>query len=128
MQHRAQRIYSKSHDLDLIILGRRRADGTYVGRGSNIYTDGKGVTRFSPLADWTHEQVLAFIHYHQLPVPPIYGWPNGYLCGTHPWPARQWTGSVENGWCEVYGIDPSIVIEAAEKIDSARAFLEGVRA
>lgn len=128
VQHRAQRIYSKAHDLDLIILGRRRTDGNYVGRGSNIYTDGKGVTRFSPLADWTHEQVLAFIHYHQLPVPPIYGWPNGYLCGTHPWPARQWTGSVENGWREVYGIDPSIVIEAAEKIDSAQAFLEEVRA
>lgn len=126
MQHRAQRIYSKTHGLDLIILGRR-ADGNYVGRGSNIYTDGKGVTRFSPLADWTHEQILAFIHYNQLPVPPIYSWPNGYLCGTHPWPARQWTGSVENGWREVYGIDPSIVIGAAEKIDSARAFLEGVR-
>ncbi|MEJ5966236.1 phosphoadenosine phosphosulfate reductase family protein [Flavonifractor porci] len=128
VQHRAQRIYSKTHGLDLIILGRRRADGNYVGRGSNIYTDGKGVTRFSPLADWTHEQILAFIHYHQLPVPPIYGWPNGYLCGTHPWPARQWTGSVENGWREVYDIDPTIVIEAAEKIDSARTFLEGVRA
>ena len=127
VQHRAQRIYSKTHGLDLIILGRRRADGNYVGRGSNICTDAKGVTRFSPQAARTHEQILAFIHYHQLPVPPIYGWPNGYLCGTHPWPARQWTGSVENGWREVYGIDPSIVIGAAEKIDSARAFLEGVR-
>ena len=50
VQHRAQRIYAKAHGLDLIILGRRRADGNYVGRGTNIYTDGKGVTRFSPLA------------------------------------------------------------------------------
>ena len=127
VQHRAQRIYAKAHNLDLIILGRRRADGNYVGRGTNIYTDGKGVTRFSPLAAWSHEHVLAYIHYHQLPLPPIYGWKNGYLCGTHPWPARQWTGSPENGWREVYDIDPSIVIEAAEKIGSARAFLEGVR-
>ena len=60
--------------------------------------------------------------------PNIYGWKNGYLCGTHPWPARQWTGGTENGWREVYDIDPSIVIEAAEKIESARAFLKGVRA
>lgn len=126
VQHRAQRLYSKSQELDLIILGRRKADGNYVGRGTNIYTDGKGITRFSPLATWSHEHVLAYIHYHQLPLPPIYGWKNGYLCGTHPWPARQWTGSVENGWCEVYDIDPSIVIEAAEKIESARAFLKGV--
>ena len=59
---------------------------------------------------------------------PFTGWPNGYLCGTHPWPARQWTGSTENGWREVYDIDPSIVTAAAEKIVSARAFLEGVRA
>lgn len=128
VQHRAQRIYSKSHALDLIILGRRKADGNYVGQGTNIYTDGKGVTRFSPLATWSHEHVLAYIHYHQLPLPPIYEWKNGYLCGTHPWPARQWTGSVENGWREVYDIDPSIVIEAAEKIESARDFLKGVGA
>lgn len=53
VQHRAQRIYAKAHGLDLIILGRRRADGNYVGRGTNIYTDGKGVTRFSPLAAWS---------------------------------------------------------------------------
>jgi 3'-phosphoadenosine 5'-phosphosulfate sulfotransferase (PAPS reductase)/FAD synthetase len=48
VQHRAQREYFKAHELDVIILGRRRADGNYVGRNSNIYTDGKGVTRFSP--------------------------------------------------------------------------------
>ncbi len=128
VQHRAQRIYSRAHGLDLIILGRRRADGNYVGRGANIYTNRKGVTRFSPLADWSHEHVLAYLHYHQLPLPPIYGWKNGYLCGTHPWPARQWTGSVENGWREVYDIDPSIVVGAAEKIGSARSFLKGVGA
>ena len=128
VQHKAQWEYFKAHDLDIIILGRRRADGNYVGHGTNIYTDSKGVTRFSPLAAWSHEHVLAYIHYHQLPLPPIYGWKNGYLCGTHPWPARQWTGGTENGWREVYDIDPSIVIEAAEKIESARAFLKGVRA
>ena len=61
VQHRAQREYFKAHELDIIILGRRRADGNFVGRGSNIYTDGKGVTRFSPLAAWSHEHVLAYI-------------------------------------------------------------------
>ena len=86
------------------------------------------MTRFSPLAAWKHEHILAYIHYHQLLLPPIYGWKNGYLCGTHPWPARQWTGSIENGWREVYDIDPGIVLVAAEKIDSARAFLKGVQA
>lgn len=124
VQHKAQREYFKKNSLDILILGRRRADGNYTGRGTNIYTDGKGVTRYSPLADWRHEDILAYIHYHNLPVPPIYGWKNGYLCGTHPWPARQYTGSVENGWKEVYDIDPSIVKLASEKIESARRFLE----
>ena len=31
VQHRAQRIYAKAHSLDLIILGRRRADGKLCG-------------------------------------------------------------------------------------------------
>ena len=128
VQHRAQRIYFQKHELDVLILGRRRADGNYVGRGSNIYTDGKGVTRYSPLAAWAHEHILAFIHYNQLPTPPIYGWPNGYVCGTHPWPARQGTGSEENGWREIYSIDPSVVTAAAEKIPGARRFLEEVTA
>ena len=126
IQHRAQRIYAKTQNLDILILGRRRADGNFVGRGSNIYTDGKGVTRYSPLAEWKHEHILAYIHYHQLPIPPIYGWHNGYACGTHPWPARQKTGAIEAGWKEVYDIDPSIVKGAAAYFDSAREFLGGI--
>ena len=124
VQHRGQARYYKAHDLDMLLLGRRRADGNYVGKGSNIYTDGNGVTRYSPLSDWSHEAILAFIHYHKVPVPPIYEWKNGYSCGTHPWPARQWTGSVENGWKEVFEIDRRIVIDAAKTIPSAREFLE----
>ena len=78
MQHRGQAIYYKEHQLDMIMLGRRKADGNYVGKGSNIYTDSKGVTRYSPLSDWTHEEILAFIHYYKIPLPPFYEWSNGY--------------------------------------------------
>mgnify|MGYP002623746136 CR=1 FL=1 len=126
VQHRGQAKYYKAHDLDILILGRRRADGNYVGAGSNIYTNNDGITRYSLLADWTHEEVLAYIHHFHLPLPPLYGWPNGYLCGTHPWPARQWTGSIENGWREIYQIDPSIVINAAHYLDSAKEFMSRV--
>lgn len=126
VQHRAQAKYYKAHELDLLLLGRRRADGNYCGRGSNIYTDGKGVARYSPLAAWSHEEILAYIHYHKLAIPPIYGWKNGFLCGTHPWPARQWTGFIENGWEEVYEIDQDIVKKAAEFIESAAEFLKSL--
>jgi len=124
VQHRGQAKYYKEHSLDMILLGRRKADGNYVGSGSNIYTNKQGITRFSPLSDWTHEEILAYIDFLQLDLPPIYGWPNGYLCGTHPWPARQWTGSVENGWREIYSIDNKIVEEAADYLKSAREFLD----
>jgi len=128
VQHAAQAKYYRNQKLDILVIGRRRADGNFVGRGSNIYTNKDGVTRYSPLAAWKHEHVLAYIYYHKLPIAPIYGWPNGYLCGTHPWPARQWTGSIENGWREVYTIDPSIVAQAADIFNSAARFLEGVGA
>lgn len=124
VQHRAQRIFSQKQNIDVLILGRRRADGNYVGKQSNIYTDGKGVTRYSPLADWKHEHILAFVHYHDLPLPPIYGWHNGFVCGTHPWPARPKTGGEADGWREIYDIDPDVVRTAATLLPGAKAYLE----
>lgn len=126
VQHKAQAQYYKAHELDVLMLGRRRADGNYCGRGSDIYTDGKGVTRYSPLAGWKHEAVLAYIHYYGVPMPPIYDWRNGYLCGTHPWPARQWTGSEENAWKEVYEIDPDIVREASKEFPGAKKCIKAM--
>lgn len=123
VQHKAQAQYYKEHGLDMILLGRRRADGNYCGKGSDIYTDGKGVTRYSPLAGWSHEEILGFIHYYNIPMPPIYEWKNGYLCGTHPWPARQWTQSEQEAWKEIYEIVPDIVREAAKELESAKEYL-----
>ena len=127
VQHRAQENYFRENNLDMILLGRRRADGNYVGRGSNTYTNARGITRFSPLADWTHEEILAYIHYYKLPVPPIYGWEKGYLCGTHPWPARQYMKTEEQGWKEVYEIDKSIVQEAAKHLEGAKRFFDSIK-
>lgn len=126
VQRTAIKRYFQSHNLDIIICGHRRADGNYVGKGTNIYTNGSGVTRYSPLADWPHEMVLAYIHYHEIAMPPIYGWKDGYRCGTHPWPSRMGMSSAEQGFREVYEIDPSIIVAAAEKLPSARHFFEGV--
>lgn len=127
VQHRGQEKYFKEHSLDMLILGRRKADGNYVGKGSNIYTNARGITRYSPLASWRHEDILAYIHYYAPELPPIYNWKNGYLCGTHPWPARQHMESETQGWGEIYEIDKSIVEKAAEFFSSAREFLEAVK-
>ncbi len=124
VQHKAQRKYVKENNIDVLLLGRRKADGNFVGKGKNIYTNSKGVTRYSPLADWSHEDILAYIYYNKMSLPPIYNWHNGYKCGTHPWPARQWTDG--NGWREIFNIDRNIVILAAAHIQSAADFLKGV--
>ena len=123
VQQAAIRQYIQDHNLDMMIVGHRKADGNYVGK-DNISRNAHGVTRYSPLADWSHEAILAYIHYHSLKLPPIYGWKNGFKAGTHPWPARPYTGSIENGWKEIFEIDPSIVKAAAVKIESAAHFLE----
>ena len=125
VQHWAQTKYFKDKGLDILLVGRRRADGNYTGKGGNIYTNNNGVTRYSPLASWRHEDLLAYVAYYDLPMPPIYEWPNGFKCGTHPWPARQHIGSYENGWQEISSIDPTLIEEAAKAdIMSAIKFLE----
>lgn len=115
--------YFFDNKLDMIIVGHRKADGNIVGPDGTI-RKGSGEIRYSPLADWSHEMILAYIHYNDIELPPIYKWHNGFRCGTHPWPSRMHIENVEDGWREIYDIDPSIVEMAAEKIQSARHFLE----
>jgi 3'-phosphoadenosine 5'-phosphosulfate sulfotransferase (PAPS reductase)/FAD synthetase len=120
VQHAAQNKYARGR-FDLLLLGRRRADGNFTGR-DGVYTS-KGVTRYSPLRDWTHEDVLAVCHYYALPLPPCYGWPRGFRVGTGPWPARQWCASREQGWREVAVIDRAIVETASAYFPEARSAL-----
>ena len=127
VQHTGQRHYFRSRELDWLLLGRRRGDGNYVGPpGQWSYRDRAGVVRASPCHDWTNDEVLALIRLLNLPLAPCYRWPRGFHVGTGPWPARQWLPSIEAGWAEVYAIDPDVVRDAAEHLESARRFLEGV--
>lgn len=119
--------YFFDHQLDLIMVGHRKADGNVCGP-DNVIRKNSGEVRYAPLANWPHEMILAYIHYHQLKLPPIYGWKNGFRCGTHPWPSRMYMEDLRQGYSEVWEIDPEIIKGAAEKIDSARAFLEEVGA
>lgn len=126
-QHDAQRRFFKDFRATSLFVGRRLADGNYCGKG--FAYESKGIYRVSPIADWTHEDVLACISYEGLgdDLPPFYGWPRGYRCGTHSWPARQWCGSRERGWAEVYEIDKEIPEQAAAAgIESAKEFMDSI--
>lgn len=122
---RPQNYFYEQGHFDILILGRRKSDGNYVGKGG-CYTDRQGRTKYSPLADWPHEWILAYIAYHNLPLPPIYKWKDGFVQGTHPWYCRTNKNGLANTWREVYEIDPGIVMDAAPRIESAKRFLEGL--
>lgn len=123
VQHAAQRQFAKARKLDVLFVGRRRDDGnncqTRTAEGGHI--------TYCPLADWTHVDVFAAVHHHGLALAPFYTWPRGYRCGTHPWPARQWCTSTRHGWQEIDAIDPAIVRFAADRLPSAREYLEASR-
>lgn len=123
VQHRAQALFYRRYDLDMLILGRRLADRNYVGT-NGLYTTLEGITRYSPIRHWSQEQVLGVCYYFQQGMAPCYRWPNGWVVGTGSWPARQWTGTTAKAWDEIFQIDPSIVAKAATKIASAREYLE----
>lgn len=125
VQHTGQARYYRAESLDAILLGRRRSDGNFVGRNGQDHYTSKGITRWSPLADWTHDEVLACIHYEGLPLPPCYAWPRGFRVGSGPWPARQWTASEAHGWDEIRQIDPAILHVAAPVFPGAAAALGG---
>lgn len=116
------RMYFDKH-LDILLVGHRTIDGNVCGCDGYIRKN-SGEVRFAPMADWPHEVLLGYIHYHHLLLPPIYSWKDGYVQGTHAWPEREFCGTLEQGYREVYDIDPSIILAAAEKIPTAKAFLE----
>lgn len=125
IQWPAQTEYYKRMGLDMIILGRRRADGNFMGRdGSGIYTNGAGITRYCPVMHWRHVDVLACCHYYKMELAPIYDWPRGFRVGTHSWPARQWCRDSDHGFEECWTIDPDVIRAAAVKLPQARDWMQ----
>ncbi|GAA4085309.1 phosphoadenosine phosphosulfate reductase family protein [Actinomadura miaoliensis] len=120
VNHRGQERYYRDRGLEMLLLGRRRSDGNYTGpKGADLYTNKRGVTRYSPLASWDHEAVFALLDRHQIELPPCYAWPRGYQVGTGAWPARQWTRDTDHGFEEVWQIDPDVIRTAAGQLPAA---------
>lgn len=118
----------KKHDFDLFIVGRRLKDGNMCGSRENGYIVRKSFDTFAPLAEWTHEHILAYIKYENVVLPPFYFWKRGFLIGSVA--MGEWTErpvldlSVDDVWSELYDIDKSIVFGAAQTLTSAKSYLE----
>lgn len=117
------------YNFDLFIAGRRIKDGNQCGNKENNYIVSKGnYDVFSPLANWNAEQLLAYIKYNAIELPPFYEWDRGFLIGSiamGEWTERAVLDKTEDEvWQEIYDIDKSIVINASNKLSSAKNYLE----
>lgn len=122
-----QRKDIRKHGFDLFITGRRLKDGNQCGTGPNYIAKKNGYDVYSPLAEWNNEQLLAYIRYNNIELPPFYSYERGFLIGSiamGEWTERAMLDKTENEvWEELYSIDKNIVLEAAESLTSAREYL-----
>jgi len=119
-----QEVFFQQDQLDIILCGRRKADNNYAGPNKNgSYVTRKGTHRYSPIFSWSHEELLAFLHYNRIPLPPVYNYVDGWMVATGPWPKRI-VPNYFQGWQEVYQNDPSVVHNAASSFISAQLYLE----
>jgi 3'-phosphoadenosine 5'-phosphosulfate sulfotransferase (PAPS reductase)/FAD synthetase len=122
IQRNTTKKYYAENELDMILLGRRTADGNHIP--SKVHEKKDGQVTYCPIRDWSHELLLGYIVYNKLPMPPIYDWEDGWIYGTHTWAVRRMRPpSIMKSWESVYKIDKNIVIEASDYIESAKEFL-----
>ena len=119
---RAQLRYQAIHKPIMQIYGRRRADGNVIGQEAYGIQRSRNLVAYNPLRDWSHELVLAVIHYARLELPPVYDWPHGWTAGTGAWPGRR-IGTIDESWAETWQIEPDRVREAAAHIGDARRWM-----
>lgn len=126
----SQRAWCERTGCDLLLNGRRKADGNNMGRGGYQETKySSGTVKFAPCGDWTHEDLLNVLVVHRVELPPIYQHARGWLVGSGCWAKRR---ALQDGdtvnrhetWREVWCADRDVVREAAGTIVGARRFLE----
>lgn len=124
-----QRKDIKKYNFDLFVTGRRLKDGNQCGSITGLFVVKKpSYDVFSPLGAWNSEQLLAYIKYNNIELPPFYNWERGFLIGSiamGEWTERAIMNKTEDEvWQEIYDIDKSIVESASKKLSSAKRFIE----
>lgn len=119
----------RKHGFDLFVVGRRIKDGNQCGsKKSEFIVKKQGYDVFAPLAEWTHEEMLAYIKYNNIELPPFYSFPRGFLIGSiamGEWTEYAALNKTETEvWDEIYSIEPDTVINAAKHLTAAKKYLE----
>lgn len=118
---KVQNQFIEGYKLDCLILGRRIADGNNCGKKEDGYiTTSKNIKcdKFNPIADWTHEEILAYIRHNDLELPPIYFYENGFQGGTQLWTEkRRINGYYFDTFDLLMSIDKRIILQSRGRID-----------
>lgn len=124
--------YMKQYGYDRMIIGRRIADSNFCGQRDehglrSTYRASIGIRAYSPIAEWSHTQLLAFIQYFGIRLPEIYSWPNGFRFGTHRWvERRRLNGKYCDTFDEIMRLEPEVIISSRNVLDVADMYLNGM--
>lgn len=125
--------WRNENHLDAVVTGRRTKDNNFCGSARTDYlTEKDGVVTINCIADWTHEEVLGFIRYNHIELPPCYFFPNSFQLGKHTFNERPWLGdeehtdfrlNLEEVWS--YNDGRKILIKLASELPLVEEFIDG---
>ena len=123
---KVQNNFIKENRVDCMILGRRLADGNNCGKKDTGYvTVSKTGCKFNPIAEWTHEEILAYIRHNNLPLPPTYFYENGFKAGTQVWTEkRRINGHFFETFDLLMSIDPRIIEQSKGRLEIVDKYLD----
>lgn len=123
----AQNQWKKEFDIDVMITGRRIIDDNFCGGKKNNYVvSNKYGDSFNIIADWSHEELLAFIKYYNIELPESYFYGEKWRFDTHGWTERYRLGEypfTEN-FDEIFEIDKNILFDARNELALADEYLK----
>ena len=114
-----------------IMTGKRGSDGNNCGSKNEFgckTTEIKHphIISLNPIADWSHEQLIAYLRYFKIELPKIYSYPNGFRFGTHPWTERRrLNGRYVDTFDEIMSLEPSVIVSARDKLNIVDKYLKG---
>ena len=76
-------LYHAQAKLDWTVMGRRRSDGNRIVK--ERFKNVKGLATWNQIADWSNEEVAAYLVKYRINLPPDYRFDEGFKYGLCPW-------------------------------------------
>lgn len=125
--------WMQAHGKVRLLTGKRMDDGNFCGRLNALNCKqtermSPHIISLNPLADWTHDELLAYIQYNHIELPDIYYYPNGFRFGTHPWTERRRLDmKYFNTFDEIMELDKSILPSVRNRLDIVDEYFHYLR-